>query len=436
MAFIARVIVDRYPALGQPSYVKYFLASLAAVGATQLVTFGQLWLVYEITESPIMLGWLGAAAALPNLAITLFGGVISDRYDKRVILLTTSGGNMLLIGLLTVLVLADVVEVWHVLLIAALSSILNGFDWPSRVAIFPQLVDRDQFLSAVALNSFVWQVMRMAIPAPAGFLLYFTGSGVIFGLATGGYLAMCLTMYALQLRPVVSASSEIGAVTQIVEGISFIFRHDIFKYLLALTFIGMFFCNSHDLRDEVGLGLLMTAGGIGSIVGTMVVGGNRHDRNLTNMMLSSGILTAVTTIGFTVASIFAWFSFALVLQFAAAFFASLFLISSMTSMQLSVPDQLRGRVMGIHTMCYSLLPLGGLFLGSLTEFTNVLSAVVSGSGIYVVALVVVFGGFASMRNLRFATLRQIPFEESRSRSQSAGASASMSQDTPVPPKPQ
>ena len=446
MAFIARVIVDRYPALGQPSYVKYFLASLAAVGATQLVTFGQLWLVYEITESPIMLGWLGAAAALPNLAITLFGGVISDRYDKRVILLTTSGGNMLLIGLLTVLVLADVVEVWHVLLIAALSSILNGFDWPTRVAIFPQLVDRDQFLSAVALNSFVWQVMRMAIPAPAGFLLYFTGSGVIFGLATGGYLAMCLTMYALQLRPVVSASSEIGAVTQIVEGISFIFRHDIFKYLLALTFIGMFFCNSHaqlmplfadlNLRDEVGLGLLMTAGGIGSIVGTMVVGGNRHDRNLTNMMLSSGILTAVTTIGFTVASIFAWFSFALVLQFAAAFFASLFLISSMTSMQLSVPDQLRGRVMGIHTMCYSLLPLGGLFLGSLTEFTNVLSAVVSGSGIYVVALVVVFGGFASMHNLRFATLRQIPFEESRSRSQSAGASASMSQDTPVPPKPQ
>ena len=184
MTFLVSKLVERYPALSQREYVKYFSASLAAVGATQLVTFGQLWLVYEITASPIMLGWLGAAAAVPNLAITLFGGVISDRYDKRWILLITSGGNMLLTGLLTILVVTQSVEVWHVLFIAALSSILNGFDWPTRVAIFPQLVNRDQFLSAVALNSFIWQVMRMAIPALAGFLLYYTDSSVIFSLAT------------------------------------------------------------------------------------------------------------------------------------------------------------------------------------------------------------------------------------------------------------
>ena len=446
MTFFTSKLLERYPALSQREYVKYFSASLAAVGATQLVTFGQLWLVYEITASPIMLGWLGAAAAVPNLAITLFGGVISDRYNKRWILLITSGGNMLLTGLLTILVITQSVEVWHVLFIAALSSILNGFDWPTRVAIFPQLVNRDQFLSAVALNSFIWQVMRMAIPALAGFLLYYTDSRVIFSLATAGYLAMCLTMYALRMRPAVSASSEIGAVTQIIEGISFIFRHDIFKYLLALTFIGMFFCNSHaqlmpmfadlNLRDEVGLGLLLTAGGIGSIVGTIVIGGNRHERNLTQLMLWSGILTAITTVGFTIASLIAWFYTALLLQFVAAFVASVFLISSMTTMQLSVPDQLRGRVMGIHTMCYSLLPLGGLFLGSLTEFANVLTAVVSGSAIYLIALIVVLAGSASMRNLSFATLRQIPFESLRSRPQSADASASTSQDTPVPPRPQ
>ena len=446
MARLSNKIVDRYPALGEREYVKYFLASLASVGATQLVTFGQLWLVYEITASPMMLGWLGAAAAVPNLTITLFGGVISDRYDKRLILLITSGGTMLLTGILTILVVAQLVEVWHVLLIAALSSVLTGFDWPTRVAIFPQLVAREQYLSAVALNSFVWQVTRMAIPALAGLLLFCTHVGVVFGVATAGYLAMCLTMYALQMRAIENASSEIGAVTQIIEGISFIFRHDIFKYLLALTFIGMFFCNSHvqlmpmftelNMRDEVGLGLLMTAGGLGSIVGTIVIGGNRHEHNLTQMMLSSGILTAVTTVGFTVASMYAWFYVALVLQFAAAFFGSLFLISSMTTMQLSVPDQLRGRVMGIHTMCYSLLPLGGLFLGSLTEFANVLIAVLSGSGIYLIALLIALAGTSSMRDLRFATLRQIPFEESSSRTQSASTKASTSQDTPVPPRPQ
>ena len=446
MNALVRPVVERFPALGQPQYVKYFLASLAAVGATQLVTFGQLWLIYEITKSPAMLGYLGAAAAIPNLAITLFGGVISDRYDKRRILLVTSGGNMLLTGLLTILVVAGFVEVWHILVIAALSSFLNGFDWPTRVAIFPQLVDRDQFLSAVALNSFIWQVMRMAIPALAGFLLYYTNEGVVFAVATAGYLVMCLTMAALRVRSIESASLNIGAVSQIVEGIKFIFRHDIFKYLLALTFIGMFFCNSHaqlmpmfaelNLRGEVGFGLLMAAGGIGSIVGTLVVGGSRHERNLTSLMLSSGLLTCVTTVAFTIASMLVWFWVAIVLQFAAAFFASLFLITSMTTMQLSVPDQLRGRVMGIHTMCYSLLPLGGLYLGTLTEAANILTAIVSGSGLYTLALLGVFLGFTSMRNLRFATLRPLSVERSKIDVQSADASASISQDTPVPPKPQ
>ena len=218
MAFIADFIVERYPALGQPEYIKYFSGSMAAVGATQLVTFAQLWLVYELTESALMLGWLGAAASVPNLAITLFGGVISDRYDRRLILLITSGGNMALTALLTLLVIFQFVEVWHILAIAALSSIFNGFDWPTRVAIFPQLVNRDEYLSAVALNSFIWQVTRLAIPALAGFLLFYTNAGVVFGVATVGYLVMCATMYYLKMRPVDSAGSELHAVAQIPRG--------------------------------------------------------------------------------------------------------------------------------------------------------------------------------------------------------------------------
>ena len=153
-------------------------------------------------------------------------------------------------------------------------------------------------------------------------------------------------------------------------------------------------------------------------------------------MLSSGILTGLTTVAFTVFSLFAWFYAALALQFVAAFVASVFLITSMTTMQLSVPDHLRGRVMGIHTMCYSLLPLGGLFLGALTEWLNLLIAITIGSAIYVVALVISLTGNANLRNLRFETIRQIPTDSTEQIFQSAGASASISQDTPVPPKPQ
>lgn len=418
MSASLRVIVDRYPALGEFQYLKYFVASLGAVGATQMMTFGQLWLIYELTESPIMLGWLGAAAAIPNLTITLFGGVIADRYDKREILKITSGGNMLLAALLTSFVIFGIIEVWHLLAIAAASSILNGFDWPVRVAIFPQLVERNAYLSAVALNSFVWQVTRMAIPAFAGFLLFYTDVSVVFGIATVGYLGMYLTLHTLRMRDAEAAASGTHALAQIGEGISFIFKNHIFKYLLMLTFVGMFFCNSHsqlmpmfaalNLTDEVGLGLLMTAGGIGSLIGTLVIGINSPDRNLSQTMLYSGALTCLTTIAFAVVSAQAWLMVSLCLQFAAAFFGALFLITSMTTMQLSVPDQLRGRVMGIHTMGYSLLPLGGLFLGSLTEFTNAVAAVATGSLVYLLLLVLVLVGISRMRNLRSSNLYQLP----------------------------
>lgn len=416
MSVVTRAIVVRYPALGQVQYLKFFLGSLFAVGATQMVTFGQLWLVYELTASPIMLGWLGAAAAVPNLVITLFGGVVADRYDRRKILQITSTGNMLSTALLTLLVMFDVVEVWHILVIAAISSTLNGFDWPTRVAIFPQLVNRPAYLSAVALNSFTWQVTRMAMPAVAGFLLFFAGVGIVFGVAAIGYLGMCLVLSTLKMHHVAQASTQTHALAQIAEGIVFIFKNDIFKYLLMLTFVGMFFCNSHsqlmpmfaamNLTDEVGLGLLLTSGGIGSLIGTLVIGVSTSDRNLSHTMVYSGFLTGITTIAFALVSAQAWFIAALILQFTAAFFGALFLITSITALQLSVPDQLRGRVMGVHTMGYSLLPLGGLFLGSITEFTNAVMAITTGSLIYIVLLLSVLLGLAGMRELKYANLSQ------------------------------
>lgn len=395
-----RTIIYRYPALGHALYRRYFSASLASVGATQLITFGQLWLVYDLTSSAVMLGWLGACTALPNLVITLFGGVIADRYNKRIIIAVTSSGNMLLAAIFTLLVLFDVVEVWHVLVIAATSSLLNGFDWPTRVAIFPQLVDQSSYLSAVALNSFIWQVTRLGIPALGGFLLYYTGLASLAGLATLGHLTMCAMMVLTPMPRGPSSDTSTGTLRQMGEAVTFIFRNDLFKYLLFLTFVGMFFCNAHaqlmpvfaeqTSSGEIGLGLLMGAGGLGSMIGTIVIGGNRNVSNVKQMMFISGLLTALLTVLFAVSALMGLLVLALLTQFAAAFVASLFLITSMTTMQLNVPGQLRGRVMGVHTMCYSLLPLGGVFLGNLTDMANSVTAISVGSAVYMATLILCF----------------------------------------------
>ncbi len=129
-------ILTRYPALEYPLYRRYWFASFASVGGTQLVTLAQGWLVYKLTGSALDLGLLGAATAVPNILMSLFGGVVADRFDKRKIILITS----------TVDRRADVSArrarcdrsraVWHVMTIAALTSLISGVEWPTRKRCF------------------------------------------------------------------------------------------------------------------------------------------------------------------------------------------------------------------------------------------------------------------------------------------------------------
>jgi MFS family permease len=156
MTSAIRVVAERYPALGFPQFRRYWLASFASVGATQLVTLGQGWLIFELSGSALQLGVLGAAASLPNILVTLLGGVIADRFDRRRILLATSLVTAALLATLALLDFSGLVSVWHVLLIAGLVSLVSGLDWPARASIFPLLLDRHAYLSGVALNAFIW----------------------------------------------------------------------------------------------------------------------------------------------------------------------------------------------------------------------------------------------------------------------------------------
>jgi MFS family permease len=185
------------------------------------------------------------------------------------------------------------------------------------------------------------------------------------------------------------------------EGVSFIWHQPLFRWLILITFVGMFFSQSYnqimpvfaDLLDsgETGFGYLLSAGGVGSVAGTLLMGGIQRYRHLGALMLGSAGLAALLAMTFAAPGAGGWFAAALLAVFVAALFASVFMISSMTVLQLSVPDRLRGRVMGIHTMGFSLMPLGGLLLGALAERLGAAPAVWIGCAVYlaVVALIAV-----------------------------------------------
>lgn len=405
---VANFITQRYPALRFPFYRRFWSASFASVGGAQLTTLAQGWLVFELSGSTLELGYLGAAISLPAIVMTFIGGAVADRFDKRKIIITTSLIYVTLMWLLAALTYLDLVRVWHILAVAAASAVIVGIEWPTRAALYPSLIERDALLSAVALNSFIWQSTRMAMPAIGGLLMAAFDTSLIFALSGFGYLTMFLVVLSL---PAARPGSHSGsALDQIKEGIRFILGTALFKWLIALSYSMMLFAMAYiqlmpafaKLLDagEVGYGILLSAGGIGAITGTVIVGTLNHTRHMGWIMLSAALASGLALCGFAGAASIGSFTLAITAVVVAAGFNSVFMISSMTVLQMEVPDALRGRVMGIHSITYSLPPLGGLVLGVVANHTGAPVALLLGVTVFCVIVLAVMAFQPHLREIR------------------------------------
>ncbi|MFM8354868.1 MAG: MFS transporter [Gammaproteobacteria bacterium] len=402
-----RSILVRFPALGYPLYRRYWGASFASVGATQIITLGQGWLIFELSGSAWLLGLLGAAASIPNIVMTLVGGVIADRFDKRRVMLCTSASSAGLLATLAWLDAQGAVAVWHVLMIAALFSLITGIDWPARASMYPRLVERPAFMSAVALNSFIWQSSRMIMPALGGLLISVSDTSVLFTLGALGFATMFMVVATLPPQPSTTATGS--AFEQLGEGLRFIWQTPLFRWLMGLTFVAMFLGQSFTQlmpvfadrlgSDETGYGYLLSAGGMGSVIGTLLIGSVQRHGQLGRVMLGAATCAALLTLIFASLTVLGWFWAAFAAALLVATCASGFNISSMTVLQLSVPDGLRGRVMGVHSMSFSMMPLGGLFLGALAEPLGAAAAVMVACTLYLVGIAFVAARAPMIRRL-------------------------------------
>jgi len=379
-------IIDRYPALGFRLYRRYWLASLGSVGGWQIAAVAMGWLVFDLSGSALDLGILGAAMALPAILMTIIGGVIADRFEKRSVLLTTTSLHVLFLVLLACLDVLDSISVAQIWLVAAAISTVSGIDWPTRQAFFPHLIDRDALLSAVALNSVLWQLTRMVVPAVAGLLIALYDTALIFALAAMGYGVMLAVLLQIRLR--LPGTQGTSPLAQIMEGLRFIAINPLFRNLILLCYATMLFLSAYqqlmpafaDLlgAGPKGFGLLMSASGIGSIAGTVVSGAIKPGVLYGKYMLGAAALAVVMLSAFAVSTMLPSYFLALLFVLLAAACMSVFLIFSATALQAEVPGDLRGRVLGIHGITYSLMPLGALLIGALAEVYGTPQAMLMG----------------------------------------------------------
>jgi MFS family permease len=384
-----RLPLSMPPALHYPAYRAFWLGLLASVSGFQMLRFGQFWLVYQLTGSPLPLGYVGLANGVPAICLNLFGGVFADRWDQRRLVIVTQGLTAIFIFVLATLTLLNVVQVWHIVVIAFCAGAVESFDQPARQSLYPHLIDRKVIGSAVALNSCLWQGTRIVMPAVAGCIIAWVGTAMTFYLAGLGFVIMATVMYRLQVPPI-TRQARGSAAQNIREGLAFIRQNSIFSFLIAMTFFNSFFGMAYITLMPVltvailhvgakEQGLLMGMGGVGALLTTLWLSSRSQVGSKGWLIIGGGVMSGLSIAALGLTSAFVGsFTLALVIMFIIGMSNTTYAISIQSSLQMLVPDHMRGRVMGFYGMTHNIMPLGGMLTSALAGLITVPFAIAVG----------------------------------------------------------
>ena len=399
----------------------YWLGYVVSVAGQQMLWVAQAWLIYELSGSTLLLGVNGLAQALPAVALGLFGGAIADKLNLRGLLIVAQLLRVVIMGALAALALTQVLEVWHIMAVAFIGSAIGSFEDPARQAMFPHLIQRKYLTNAIALNSTIHPGTRIIGPAIAGVILTvvisstssaMVAAGVVFSLTALGFGVYALLLRVVNVPPIQRSGGKV--IDEMAAGIRFIWRNGIFGLLIGMMYFGMFFALSLAVLFPVfakdvlevgpsGLGLMYTALGVGSLVGAATAsrlnGLMGRQRSLVGGFTAMGIFAALFALS-------GWLPVSLVLLGLMGMGASLFSVSAQSTIQTLMPDEYRGRIMGIWGLTHSAVrPFGEMQLSGIATLVSAPFALALGGG-----LVAAFGlGIAMpsrvLRGVRHAQIR-------------------------------
>ena len=389
-----------FSALRYRNYRFYWIGQFPSVLAQNMQHVALAWLVLQMTNSPAMLGLTGLAQTIPNIALTFVGGAVADRVDRRRLLVATQGLTALLFFGLGTLVVADLVQIWQVLALAFLLGCVRSFDSPTRHALLAAVVPTEEIPNAVPLGNLVWNGTRLVGPAAAGVLIYLVDVGPTFYVASASFLvAMCL-FAQLRLDPAASAASGKGLVRNMLDGMDYIRGSQVVSAVIGLVFFNSVFGMSFTImlpvfaRDILqvgsqGLGFLETAGAVGSIAGTFGVAAFARKRGNGWRILGGAAVFGSLIVAFA-------YSPSVVLSLGLLFLMGaanqVYMTTANTSLQLSLPNEFRGRVMSVWGLTWSLMPLGGTISGTIAEYAGAPAALAIG-GVLVTLMAGVVAAF-------------------------------------------
>lgn len=339
----------------------------------------QAWLVYRMTESSFMLGLVGFCALLPVLLLGLYGGLVTDFFDRRRLMIATQIIALIQSIVFATIVLLGIVQPVHVVVLAFILGLTHAFEIPARHALLGDMVPVRDLPNAIALNSSAFNTARFMGPALAGLIVAWAGEGVVFLINSVSYFGVLIALLYMKLPIKHRQVDTRSTLARIYEGLIYSWREVRVRAGLMLVGIASVvgisvttlmpvFTREIFLGESDLLGLLLGSVGLGALLGALWLAHRNSSKGLDHIMGIAGVITGCCLL------LFSWtnhIAVALVLLFAIGFFQTTLVASTNTMIQSLVPDLLRGRVMAIFsTVFIGFMPIGSLLIGSTAHFVG------------------------------------------------------------------
>lgn len=369
-----------FSALKHRNYQLFFAGQLISLIGTWMQNVSQPWLVYQLTDSPLYLGIVSFASAVPVIFLSLFAGVFIDRVPKRNLLIITQTLSMLQAFLLAADVYLGWVQAWHVVIFAFLLGAVNAFDAPARQAFVIEMVGRDDLQNAIGLNSAMFQMARILGPSIAGILLAAIGAMWCFFLNGVSFLAVIWGLWLMRVPSIIGAKKSAPPIEQMREGLSFIRHNQVVLTLIGMVAVANIFAFGYSAlmpafaqdvlgQGPEGLGLLSAAVGAGALIGALMVASLVSFSQKGLLLTFGNVFFPVMVLLFAASKIFP-LSMAILVGVGLGFMIQ----NAMTNtlIQTAVPDHLRGRVMSVYMLVFQgFFPIGSLMAGVIAQTFSV-----------------------------------------------------------------
>ena len=370
---------DTFAALKHRNFRLFFAGQLVSLTGTWMQTTAQGWLVYQLTGSKVLLGTVAAVGSLP-MVLSVWGGSVADRHSKRAVVCFTQSGMMALAFVFAALVWSGHIRPWHILVLAALSGVAMAFDMPARQSFMVEMTSREDLMNAVSLNSSIFNAARVVGPAVAGLVMARVGMAMCFLLNGLSFLAVIAGLLMMRLPRFVPPEQPASTGRHVLEGFAYVAKQRRVRILLLLfAVVGVFGWSYSVLLPayasdvlhvgERGYGALLSANGLGALLGALTVA-TFGTRIRPRVMILGGLWLFSAML--LLLAVVRWYPLVLACLAVGGWGMLLYYSTTNTLVQTSVSDDMRGRVMGIWALVFGgMMPVGGLESGLLSQAVGV-----------------------------------------------------------------